>query len=109
MYRQVGNATFDKDGIIQKGIIIRHLVLPNNIDNSKRVLEEISKKFDKKIYVSLMGQYIPQDKSNEFEELNRKIIKEEYDEVIDYFFEVGLENGFMQELDAADEKYIPEF
>ena len=109
MYRQVGNAKFDKEGIIQKGIIIRHLVLPNNIDNSKKVLEKISKNFDKKIYVSLMGQYIPQDKAIEYEELNRKITKEEYDEVIDYFFEVGLENGFMQELDSASEEYIPEF
>lgn len=109
MYRQVGNARFDKDGIILKGIIIRHLVLPNNIENSKKVLEEIAENFDKEIYVSLMGQYIPQDKSIEYEELNRKITNEEYDEVIDYFFEIGLENGFMQELDAADEKYIPNF
>jgi len=109
MYRQVGNAKFDKDGIIQKGIIIRHLVLPNNVDNSKKVLEEIAKKIDRNVYVSLMGQYIPQDKSDKYEELNRKITKEEYDEVIDCFFEVGLENGFMQELDSASEEYIPEF
>lgn len=109
MYRQVGNAVFDTNGIIQKGIIIRHLVLPNNICNSKSVLKEISENFDKKIYISLMGQYIPQDKSIEYEELNRKITKEEYDEIIDYFFEVGLENGFIQELDSASEKYIPKF
>ena len=109
MYRQVGNAKFDKDGIIQKGIIIRHLVLPNNVENSKKVLEEISKNIDKEVYISLMGQYIPQDNSNKYEELNRKITKEEYDEVIDYFFEVGLENGFMQELGSASEEYIPNF
>jgi len=109
MYRQVGNAKIDKHGIIQKGIIIRHLVLPNNIENSKRVLEDIVNNIDKKVYVSLMGQYIPQDKSIEYEELNRKITKEEYEEVIDYFFEVGLENGFTQELGSASEEYIPDF
>jgi len=109
MYRQVGNARFNEAGIIQKGIIIRHLILPNNVENSKLVLEEIANNFDKKIYVSLMGQYIPQDKSLEYEELNRKITKEEYDEVIDYFFELGLENGFVQELESASEDYIPEF
>ena len=89
--------------------IIRHLILPNNIENSKQVLKEIAENFDKKIYVSLMGQYIPQDKSTEYEELNRKITEEEYDEVIDYFFEVGLEKGFMQELESASEEYIPKF
>ena len=109
MINQVGNPKFNNEGIIQKGVIIRHLVLPNNIDNSKKVLKEISKNFDKEIYVSLMGQYIPQDKAIGYEELNRKITKEEYDKVIDYFFEVGLENGFMQELDSASEEYIPEF
>lgn len=109
MYRQVGNAKFDKDGIIQKGIIIRHLILPNNTENSKMVLKEIADNIDKKVYISLMGQYIPQDKSTEFKELNRKITEEEYNEVIDYFFDIGLENGFMQELDSASEEYIPEF
>lgn len=109
MYRQVGNAKFDKNGIIQKGIIIRHLVLPNNIENSKKVLVEIANNIDKNVYISLMGQYIPQDKSKEYEELNRKITKEEYEEVIDYFFEVGLQNGFVQELEAASEEFVPDF
>lgn len=109
MYRQVGNAKFDKYGIIQKGIIIRHLILPNNIKNSKKVLEEISENISKEVYISLMGQYIPQDKSIGYKELNRKITKEEYNEVIDYFFEIGLENGFIQELDSASEEYIPKF
>lgn len=109
MFRQVGNAEFDRNRIIKKGLIIRHLILPNNIENSKQVLKEIAENFDKKIYVSLMGQYIPQDKSTEYEELNRKITEEEYDEVIDYFFEVGLENGFIQELESASEEYIPKF
>lgn len=109
MFRQVGNAKFDKNGIIQKGIIIRHLVLPNNVENSKNVLKEIASNVDKKVYISLMGQYIPQSNANEYEELSRKITKEEYEEVIDYFFDVGLENGFMQDLDAASEEYIPDF
>jgi putative pyruvate formate lyase activating enzyme len=109
MYRQVGNAKFDKNGIIQKGLIIRHLVLPNNIENTRSVLKQIANNIDKNVYVSLMGQYIPQDSAMRYPELNRKVTREEYDKAIDYFFEVGLENGFMQELDSASEEYIPEF
>lgn len=109
MYRQVGSTVFNNDGIIQKGVIIRHLVLPNNIENTKKVLYKIANEISKEAYVSLMGQYIPQDKSTEYEELNRKITEEEYNEAIDYFFEVGLKNGFMQELDSAKEEYIPKF
>lgn len=109
MYRQVGNAKFNKDGIIEKGIIIRHLVLPNNIENTKKVLEIIANEIDKDVYVSLMGQYIPKDNAIKYEKLNRKVTKEEYDEVIEYFFEVGLKNGFTQELSSASDEYIPDF
>ena len=73
MYRQVGNAKFNKDGIIEKGIIIRHLVLPNNIENTKKVLEIIANEIDKAVYVSLMGQYIPKDNAIKYEKLNRKV------------------------------------
>lgn len=109
MYRQVGNAKFNKDGIIEKGIIIRHLVLPNNIENTKKVLEIIANEIDKEVYVSLMGQYIPKDNAVKCEKLNRKVTKEEYDEAIEYFFEVGLKNGFTQELSSASDEYIPDF
>lgn len=109
MYRQVGNAKFDKNGIVQKGLIIRHLVLPNNVNNSKKVLDLIAQNIDKEVYVSLMGQYIPKDKALTCEKLNRKITEEEYNEVVEYFFEVGLKNGFAQELTSAEDKYIPDF
>ena len=109
MIRQVGNPKFDKDGIIQKGVIVRHLVLPNNIENTKKVLEKIASEIGTETYVSLMGQYIPQDKAIEYDELNRKITEAEYNEAIDYFFDVGLVNGFMQELESATEEFIPEF
>lgn len=109
MYRQVGNAKFDKDGIIQKGIIIRHLVLPNNLKNTKKVLETIANMISKDVYVSLMGQYIPKDGALNCEKLNRKITQEEYDKAVDYFFEAGLKNGFVQELSAASDEYIPDF
>ncbi len=109
MYRQVGQPKFDKDGMIISGVIIRHLVLPNNLDNTKKVLREIANNISKETYVSLMGQYIPENNAKEYEEINRKLTKEEYDKAIDYFFEVGLENGFMQDLDAASNEYIPDF
>ena len=109
MYRQVGNPQFDYEGIIQSGLIIRHLILPNNIENTKKVLYKIANNIGKDAYVSLMGQYIPEDKSYRFKELNRKITDEEYNQAIDYFFDVGLHNGFMQDLDSATEEYIPDF
>lgn len=109
MYRQVGNAKFDKNGIIKKGLVIRHLVLPNNLENTKKVLKSIAENIDRDIYISLMGQYIPKDEAVKYEELNRKITEQEYNEAIEYFFEVGLKNGFVQELSSADDKYIPKF
>ena len=90
-------------------MIIRHLVLPNNIENTKRVLYKIANNIGKDVYVSIMSQYIPEGEACKYEELNRRITEEEYNDAIDYFFDVGLKNGFMQDLDSADESYIPEF
>lgn len=112
MYRQVGNPSIDKDGIIQKGLVIRHLVIPGIVENSKKVLDIIKENIGKDVYISIMGQYIPEDLvkiDREYAKINRKITEDEYDEVIDYFFDIGLENGFMQELDSANEKYIPKW
>ena len=88
MYRQVGVPKFNKDGIIQKGIIIRHLVLPNNIQNSKMVLNWIKDNIDSNVYVSIMAQYFPSYKAKQIEELSRKITKEEYEEIEEFVYKL---------------------
>ena len=108
MYRQVGAPKHDKNGMMTRGVMIRHLILPNNIDNSYGVLEMIADNFPADIYVSLMAQYFPT--GNEIHsELCRKITNEEYENVRSYMLLLGLENGFVQELEAADKGYVPDW
>lgn len=109
MYSQVGAPIFDGDGIIKKGLIIRHLILPGQLENSKKVLQWIRANLPNDIYISLMGQYTPMYKAYDYPELSRRLYKREYDEIIDYFFEIGLENGFAQELSSAKKVYTPKF
>ena len=81
MYRQVGIPQLNEKGIMQKGLMIRHLILPNQIENSKKVLKWIKENMNNNIYVSIMAQYFPTYKAKELDELNRKLTKEEYEEV----------------------------
>lgn len=110
MYRQVGVPQFDENGMITKGLIIRHLVLPNNIDNTKQVLKWIKDNIDENVYVSVMTQYFPTYKANEYKEINRKISEEEYEEVENYIYELGIENGYMQDKPEENEEiYVPKW
>lgn len=109
MYHQTGINKFDKDGIITKGVIVRHLVLPWQKDDSKKILWWIKENLGDNVYVSLMSQYTPVYKSKEIKRLNRKITTYEYNSVIDYFFEIGLKNGYMQARTSAQSSYTPEF
>lgn len=109
MYNQVGDVVLDKNGLIKKGVIIRHLILPNNIENSKAVLRWIKQNLGDKVYVSVMAQYFPTYKAKNIDELNRKITKKEYNEVQDYLFSLELENGYIQELGEHEEEYVPDF
>lgn len=108
MYRQVGNATFNEEGIMQKGMIIRHLILPNHILNSRRVLKWINDNMNE-TYVSVMAQYFPTYKAKEIEEINRKLTKEEYEEIEKYLYRLNLENGYIQELGEHEEEYVPKW
>ena len=109
MYRQVGNCEFDEDGIMTKGVIIRHLILPNNLENTKRVIDWVKENFnDGEVLFSLMSQFTP-NKTCKIPELSRRLTQEEYDEIEDYLFLSGIEDGFMQELSSAKEEYIPPF
>lgn len=109
MYNQVGSPILDENGIMKKGIIIRHLVLPNNIQNSKDVLKWINDNIDKKVFVSVMAQYFPTYRAKEFPEINRKLTKEEYDEIEKYLYKLELNNGYIQELGEHEEEYVPDF
>lgn len=109
MYRQVGIPQLNEKGIMQKGLMIRHLILPNQIENSKNVLKWIKENMDNNIYVSIMAQYFPTYKARELDELNRKLTREEYEEVENYLYELDLENGYIQELGEHEEEYVPKW
>ena len=106
MHRQTGRAIFNDDGIMQKGMIIRHLVLPNHILNSRRVLKWINDNMSD-VYVSVMAQYFPTYKAKEIEDINRKLTKEEYEKIENYLYRLNLENGYIQELGEHEEEYVP--
>ena len=109
MYKQVGKTKLDEDGIMKKGVMIRHLVLPNNIDNSKKVLKWIQKNFDENIFVSVMAQYFPTYIAKNVENLNRKLTLQEYEEIEKYLYSLNLNNGYIQELGEHEEEYVPKW
>ena len=108
MYKQVGNPIFNENGIIKKGMIVRHLILPNHILNTKMILKWISENLPD-IYVSIMAQYFPTYNAKNFDDINRKITKEEYEKVQDYLYKLNLENGYIQDIGENEEKYVPNF
>lgn len=108
MVRQTGKPRFDENGMLQSGVLVRHLVLPMNTRNSIAVLELLAEEFGSEILVSLMAQYVPCGQAEKFPEINRKITAREFQKVSNRLFELGLD-GFVQELKAADKGYIPDF
>ena len=109
MYRQVGIPKLDDNGIMKKGLMIRHLILPNQVENSKQVLKWIKENIDNNVFVSVMAQYFPTYKAKEIEGLNRKLTKKEYEEVENYLYDLDLENGYIQELGDHEEEYVPKW
>lgn len=109
MADQVGAAQLDENGIIQKGLIVRHLVLPAMTDETIAVLRWIKQYLPKGTIVSLMGQYVPCGDALQDKYINRRITRREYDKVVDEMISLGLDNGYMQQLQSADQAYIPPF
>ncbi len=107
MLRQVGPLELDEAGIARRGLLVRHLVLPGAVENSRRCLALLAK-LSPMIHVSIMSQYSPQYHADRFPEINHSLTPREYDEVTDYALELGLENAFIQELDSRD-TYLPNF
>lgn len=109
MFRQVGEPEFDERGIMKKGMIVRHLLLPGCMEDSKKALKYLYETFGDLIFISIMNQYTPLSHVEKFPELNRRITEEEYEEVVDFAMELGIENGFIQEGETAEESFIPAF
>lgn len=112
MYRQVGDVVISKNGLIKKGVIVRHLILPGNILNSKGVISDFKKlSLNRKMLFSLMAQYTPiLENLNDFPELCRPITLREYNSIVNYLYKSEIKDGFIQEFnDAVGEKYIPDF
>lgn len=109
MYRQVEKNEYDENGIIKAGIIIRHLILPNHTENSKKVLKWIAENMPKNITVSVMAQYFPTYKAKEIKDINRKITKYEYQKIENYLYSLDLENGYIQEMGNNEEIYVPKW
>lgn len=109
MYNQVGNPVLDENGIIQKGLIIRHLVLPNHLQNTKQVLKWIKKNMNSNVFVSIMAQYFPQYKACDTEDINRKLSIEEYNEIQEYVEKIKIKNGYMQDLEENELQYVPKW
>ena len=109
MNKQVGEPVFDENGMIQKGVIIRHLVLPNHMQNTKHILKWVKQNMPEGTYISLMAQYFPTYQAKGEPLLNRKLTKKEYQEIEKYFYTLNFENGYMQELGEHEEEYVPNF
>ena len=109
MYNQTGDYVIDNDGIMKKGVIIRHLIIPGQLDNTKRAIDWVRDNFTGgQVLFSLMSQFTPISSCN-IDELDRRLTQDEYDEIEQYLFDSGIEDGFMQELSSASEEYVPPF
>lgn len=109
MSRQVGKAAFDENGVMKKGLIVRHLILPRNTAQSIKALTWIRENLPEGTLVSLMCQYTPCGELENFPELQRRLTRREYEKVVDQMLELGLTGGYLQELSSAKEEYIPPF
>lgn len=109
MFNQVGEFMLDENGMIKRGMVLRHLILPGCTDDSKNVIEYVYELFRDKIFISIMNQYTPLKTVEKFPEINRRITDAEYDEVIDFALKLGIENAFIQEGGTAEESFIPDF
>ena len=109
MVRQTGEAVFSKEGIMQKGVIVRHLILPGYLENAKSVVQYVYETYGDNVFLSLMNQYTPLPQVEKYPEINRRVTEEEYEGLVDFAIDIGVENGFIQEGETAEESFIPEF
>ena len=115
MFRQVGEPEFDEHGLMKKGVIVRHLLLPGQVKNAKGVVSYLHEVYGDKIFISLMNQYTPLETpsmekvKDKYPELFRKVTKREYDRLLDFVLSLDIKNAYFQEGNTASESFIPEF
>ena len=112
MVRQTGEPCFDEngeEGLMKRGTIVRHLTLPGCLEDSKAILKYLYETYENQIYISIMNQFTPLSNVEAYPELNRTITEAEYEELVDYAIELGVERGFIQEGETAKESFIPDF
>ncbi len=110
MVRQAGSPVFDPaTGLMKRGVIVRHLLLPGQTKDSKKILRYLHTTYENQIFISIMNQYTPLPQVKELPELNRRVSPAEYERVLDFALRIGIENGFFQEGETASDSFIPEF
>ena len=109
MVEQTGEPVFDDSGMMKRGIIVRHLMLPGHLDDTKKVIKYLWDTYGNSIWISIMNQYTPLCSDERYPELLRKVSDTEYNEAIDYACDLGIENAFIQEGGTAEESFIPPF
>ena len=109
MVRQAGPAVFDDKGMMLRGVIVRVLLLPGHVKEACAVTEYLHREYGERIYISLMSQYTPMPAMKDDRLLSRKVTKREYERLVNYAVEIGVENGFFQEGKTAEESFIPDF
>lgn len=108
MFRQTGNLIFEDD-LLKKGVIVRHLILPGYSYESKDIIDYLFDKYGHNIFLSIMNQYVPMYKASEYPEIDRRVTEEEYDSVVDFAIDLGVENAFVQDSESQDTSYTPNF
>lgn len=110
MVRQTGAAAFDEEtGGMKRGVIVRHLILPGHTKDSIEIIKYLHETYGDMIYISILNQYTPMGKWENFPNLNRRVTKREYEKVLGYTLDIGVENAYIQEGKTADHSFIPEF
>ena len=109
MVRQNPQPVFDDKGLMQKGVIVRHLLLPGAVKNARAVVKYVYETYRDQVYLSLMSQYTPLPQVSDISPLNRKVTRREYERLIEYTLELGVVNAYIQEGETARESFIPEF
>jgi putative pyruvate formate lyase activating enzyme len=109
MLKQVGTPRFDERGIISKGVIVRHLMLPGLLFDSKKVIDDIYITFGDSVYISIMNQYTPMHKAADYPEINKALNPKHYDSLIDYALSIGIKNGFVQDSGTNSKSFVPSF
>jgi len=109
MIKQVGKPKFNDDGLLVKGVIVRHMMMPGLLKDSKKIIHYLVDNYNDDIFISIMNQYTPTNNLNKYSEINKIVNKNEYEELINYAINIGIKNGFMQEGETQKTSFIPEF